>query len=106
MSSSTNGAAPSDEALMARVQQGDADAFGELYDRHALRAFRVARAICHDAGRAEDAVQDGFLAIWTSRAHFDPRFGSFKSWSTSIVRNRAIDSNRAAAVRPPMQPAE
>ena len=91
---------------MARVQQGDADAFGEIYDRHAGRAFRVARAICHDAGRAEDAVQDGFLAIWTSRARFDPQSGSFKAWSMSIVRNRAIDSNRAAAVRPPLQRTE
>lgn len=91
---------------MARVQNGDADAFGELYDRHAARAFRVARAICHDPGRAEDVMQEGFLAIWTSRARFDPANGSFKVWSTRIVRNRAIDSHRAAGARPPLQPAE
>jgi RNA polymerase sigma-70 factor, ECF subfamily len=106
MSPSDNGSAPSDETLMARVQAGDADAFGALYDRHAVRAFRIARAICHDAGRAEDAMQDGFLAIWASRAQFNPENGSFKAWSTSIVRNRAIDSYRAAAARPPLQPAE
>ena len=106
MALSPNGSAPSDEALMARVQNGDTDAFAELYDRHAVRAFRVARAICQDSGRAEDAVQEGFLAIWSSRAHFRPENGSFKAWSMSIVRNRAIDSYRAAATRPPLQPFE
>lgn len=91
---------------MARVQNGDTGAFEELYDRHAGRAFRVAQAICRDAGLAEDATQDGFLAIWTSRTRFDPGNGSFKAWSMSIVRNRAIDSRRAAAVRPPLQTTE
>lgn len=101
-----NGSAPSDEALMARVQNGDTDAFAELYDRHAVRALQVARAICADAGRAEDAVQEGFLAIWHSRGRFRPENGSFKAWSMSIVRNRAIDSYRFAASRPPLQPTE
>ena len=77
---------------MARAQTGDTDAFGELYDRHAVRAFRVARAICHHTGHAEDAVQEGFLAIWASRAQFSPENGSFKAWSTGIVMNQAIDA--------------
>lgn len=85
---------------MARVQSGDTGAFAELYDRHAARALRVARAICVDAGRAEDAMKDAFLAIWTGRAQFDPARGSFKAWSMSIVRNRAIAPNRAAVGRP------
>lgn len=106
MSPSPNGSMPSDEELMTRVQSGDTDAFAELYDRHAVRAFRVARAICADAGRAEDAVQDGFLAIWSSRAQFKPRNGSFKAWSMRIVKNRAIDSHRNAAARPPLLPTE
>lgn len=82
---------------MARVQNGDTDAFAELYDRHAVRAFRVARALCPDAGRVEDAVHEGFLAIWAGRAHFCPENGSFRAWSMRIVKNRAIDSCRAAA---------
>jgi RNA polymerase sigma-70 factor (ECF subfamily) len=92
MSLSPNGPAPGDEALMARVQNGDTDAFAELYDRHAVRALRVARAICHDTRRAEEAVQEGFLAIWDSRAEFSPANGSFKAWSMRIIQNRAIDA--------------
>lgn len=92
MSLPINGSAPSDEALMARAQNGDTGAFGELYDRHAVRAFRIALAICDDTGRAEDAVQEGFLAIWADRAQFSLENGSFKAWSIGIVMNQAIDA--------------
>ena len=91
---------------MARARDGDTDAFAELYDRHAIRAFRLAQAICRDTGRAEDAVQEAFLSIWDSRARFRPEQGSFKAWSMRIVKNRAIDSRRGAAARPPLQAAE
>jgi RNA polymerase sigma-70 factor (ECF subfamily) len=91
-----------DEELMARAQGDDAEAFAQLYDRHATRAFRVARAVCGDASRAEDAVQEGFLAIWRNRASYQPRTGTFQAWSMKIVRNRAIDSSRRAATRPPL----
>lgn len=88
---------------MGRAQRGDTDAFATLYDRYGERAFRIARAICRDRGRAEDAVQEGFLAIWRSRDSFQTVGGTFKAWAMRIVRNRAIDSTRRAAVRPPIQ---
>lgn len=91
----------SDERLMRRVQTGDTEAFEQLYDRHAVRAFRVARSVC-DASRAEDAVQEGFLSIWRSRESYRPESGSFQAWSMRIVRNRAIDAARRDAARPPL----
>lgn len=106
MASSPNGSRPSDQTLMARTQDGDCEAFAQLYDRHAVRAFRVAQAICGDPGRAEDAVQEGFLAIWNSRTQFHAANGSFQAWAMKIVKNRAIDSYRAAAARPPIQASE
>jgi RNA polymerase sigma-70 factor (ECF subfamily) len=90
----------SDEALMVLAQADDALAFAELYGRHADDARRIAGGICHDLGGAEEAVQDGFLSIWKSRAEYRPQRGSFKVWSMRIVRNRAIDSYRVAASRP------
>ncbi len=92
-----------DEALMIRAQADDTDAFAELYDRHAVLAFRIARAICRDHSRAEDAVQEGFLAIWRSRASYRPDAGSFRTWSMMIVKNRALDSSRHLGARPPAQ---
>jgi RNA polymerase sigma-70 factor (ECF subfamily) len=90
---------------MARVQGDDAVAFRSLYDRHAEGALVVARAVCRDAGRAEDAVQEGFLSIWSGRSDYRPASGSFRAWSMRIVQNRAIDSVRASAARPPAQAA-
>lgn len=93
---------PTDEQLMRRVQDGDQRAFAALYDRHAGRAYRVARRACNDAGRAEDAVQEGFLSIWRGRAGYRPQAGSFQAWAVAAVRNRAVDIVRldAAARRP------
>ena len=90
----------SDEALMGRVQADDTEAFAELYDRHSGRALRVARAVCRDAGRSEDAVQDAFLSIWRTRSTFRPATGSFQAWAMKIVQHRAIDSARREASRP------
>jgi RNA polymerase sigma-70 factor, ECF subfamily len=93
----------SDDALMARAQAGDTTAFGLLYDRHAARGLRVARAICRDLGSAEDVVQESFLAIWRGRASYRPGTGSFQAWAMTIVKNRALDSLRSTAVRPQTQ---
>ena len=89
----------SDETLMRRVQDDNVEAFEQLYDRHAVRAFRVARSVCDSTGRAEDAVQEGFLSVWRSRANYRPESGSFQGWSMKIVRNRAIDATRSEAAR-------
>lgn len=89
----------SDETLMKRVQDDNVEAFEQLYDRHAVRAFRVARSVCDCTARAEDAVQEGFLSVWRSRTHYRPESGSFQGWSMKIIRNRAIDAMRSEATR-------
>jgi RNA polymerase sigma-70 factor (ECF subfamily) len=89
-----------DEALMRRVQANDHAAFAELYDRHAVQAFSVARSVCRDTRRAEDAVQEGFLSVWRSRARYRRGQGSVRAWTMMIVRNRAIDSYRNVSARP------
>lgn len=92
---------PSDSELLRRVNAGSTAAFAELYERFAARAFRVARAICRDRGTAEDAVQDGFEAIWKSRATYREDRGSAAAWALSIVRYRAL---AITAMPRPVQP--
>jgi DNA-directed RNA polymerase specialized sigma24 family protein len=57
-----------DAMLMAEVQAGRRGALGELYERFAVRAYRVAFSVCRDRECAEDAVQDAFLSMWSARA--------------------------------------
>lgn len=93
----------SDEELMHRVQtREDVAAFGSLYDRHATHAYGVARSVCGDRSRAEEAVQEGFLSIWRRRARFRPEGSSFRAWSMTVIRNAAVDRARydAAGTRP------
>ncbi len=80
----------SDTALMTSVQAGGRAALGELYERLALRAYRTALAVCHDRDCAQDAVQDAFLSMWSSRSTYNASRGPVSGWAMSIVRHRAI----------------
>src|SRR5271167_97735 len=79
-----------DAVLMRELQAGERRALGELYDRFAARAFRIALAVCHDRDCAQDAVQDAFVSMWFSRATYQPARGSVVRWVMAIVRHRAI----------------
>jgi len=70
---------------------GNQDALLELYDRYAGLAYAVAMRVLGDPARAEDAVQEAFLKIWTNASSFDPRKGSLRTWLITAVRNRSID---------------
>lgn len=90
----------SDAALMRRVRDhDDARAFAALYDRYAATAHRVACSVCARSDRAEDVVQEAFVAIWRRRSTFRCQSEGFAAWALTIVRNRAIDAARAEAAR-------
>lgn len=80
-----------DELLMSQVKRGNVDAFDVLYHRYNARAYRVARSICHDKGRAEDAIQEAFISIWKGRASYRSQRGTVAAWLLTAVRYRAID---------------
>lgn len=83
-----------DAQLMDEVSSGNFDAFAELYDRYCQRAYGVAMSVCGDEGRAQDAVQDGFLSVWKTSASYHPQRGSVAGWLLTVVRYRAIDLAR------------
>jgi len=79
-----------DAVLMREVQAGERHALAELYDRFAPRAFRTALSVCHDRDCAQEAVQDAFVSIWSSRSTYQAGRGSVMGWAMTIVRHRAI----------------
>jgi RNA polymerase sigma factor (sigma-70 family) len=81
----------SDEALVALVARSDADALAELYDRHGRLAYGLAFRVLRDRSLAEDAVQDGFLAIWRTAARFVPERAKASTWILTLVHRRAVD---------------
>jgi RNA polymerase sigma factor (sigma-70 family) len=81
----------SDEALVALVARGDENALGELYDRVGRVAYAIAFRILRDERLAEDAVQEGFLAVWRTAAAFRPERAKGSTWIVTLVHRRAVD---------------
>jgi RNA polymerase sigma-70 factor, ECF subfamily len=61
-----------DAELVARLQDGDLDTLGELYDRYRLTVYRTALAITRDPAAAEDILQDTFLRLHTYAGRVNP----------------------------------
>jgi RNA polymerase sigma-70 factor (ECF subfamily) len=90
-----------DEELMPWIAKKDPEAFEVFYDRHGGAGYSLAYRILGDRTAAEDCIQEAFISIWKSGARFDPTRGSVRSWTLSIVRNRAIDALRSKAGKAP-----
>ena len=71
----------SDEALVALVARGDERrARGAARPRRGRVAYGIAFRILRDDRLAEDAVQEGFLAVWRSAATFRPERAKVSTW--------------------------
>jgi RNA polymerase sigma-70 factor (ECF subfamily) len=90
-----------DEELMPWIAKKDPEAFEVFYDRHGGAGYSLAYRILGDRSAAEDCIQEAFISIWRSGAHFDRTRGSVRSWTLSIVRNRAIDALRSKSGKAP-----
>ena len=79
-------------------QGGDGAAFEMLYSRLAPQLGGYLRALCRDAARAEDLLQEAFLQVHRSRrTYLPPR--PVKPWIYAIARNVFLMSRRAAGRR-------
>ncbi|WP_022923475.1 RNA polymerase sigma factor SigM [Serinicoccus marinus] len=82
-----------DLALLRRHQDGDTEAFGEIFRRHRDRMWAVALRTSRDPEVAADAVQDAFLNAFR-------RAGSFRgdsqvtTWLHRITVNACLDRLR------------
>jgi RNA polymerase sigma-70 factor (ECF subfamily) len=61
-----------DAPLILRLQAGDLDALGELYDRYRWVVYRTALAITRDPDVAEDILQEAFLRLHAYAASVKP----------------------------------
>jgi RNA polymerase sigma-70 factor (ECF subfamily) len=81
----------SDEALVALAARSQQAALAELYDRYGRIAYGLALRVVRDQALAEDAVQEGFLAVWRTAARFVPERGKASTWILTLVHRRAVD---------------
>lgn len=85
---------PSDEELMARVQQKDPDAFTELVNQFERELFNYLRRYLGNAEMAEDVAQNTWILIFRKRMQYT--LGrKFRPWMYAIATNAAKDKLRA-----------
>jgi RNA polymerase sigma-70 factor, ECF subfamily len=85
---------PSDEDLMAGIQQRDAMALETLMQRYRrLLKSAIMRTVNDDAG-AEDVLQECFLELWKQADHYSPTKGRPLAWLMTLGKRRAIDHLR------------
>ena len=89
-----------DGELLQRVGTRDREAFDELWRRFARPVFGLALRRLRDRGRAEDATQETFAAIWRGAATYRPERGPGAPWLYKVAGNAVVDQLRKR-VEPP-----
>jgi RNA polymerase sigma-70 factor (ECF subfamily) len=88
-----------DEALMARVAQGDRQAIALLFERYQLKVYRFVLRWVGNSATAEDIVSDVFIELWRHAASFEGRSRS-STWILAIARNKAVSAMRRRIDQP------
>jgi len=82
-----------DEQVMLKYQEGDAQAMEELLRRYRNPIHSFAYRLSQDAVEAQDIAQEVFLKIHQFRAHYTPS-GKFSTWIFSITHNICVSRLR------------
>lgn len=87
-----------DRDLLARLHDGDHDAFNTIFRQWYEPVVRSANRVLHDAGIAEELAQDVFLEFWRRRETLAPD-SSVAGYLMQAARNRALNHLRHLAVQ-------
>jgi RNA polymerase sigma-70 factor (ECF subfamily) len=83
------GTAPLATNLIKRAQEGDADAFGALFEAHRSRIYSVCLRMTSNGAEAEDLTQDTFLQVFRKINKFRGD-SAFSTWLHRIAVNTVL----------------
>lgn len=89
--------------VILRCQQGDRQAFEEIFNEYRDDVFRFAYLVVRDLSLAQDVTQEAFLKVFRSVGKFQFR-SSFKSWLYRVVVNEAITLMRRRRIKEDLDP--
>jgi RNA polymerase sigma-70 factor, ECF subfamily len=87
------------QAQLACVALGDRAAFERVYRATSAHLFGVALRILNRRDAAEEVLQEAFVSVWRQAGGYQAATSQPMTWLISIVRNKALDVLRSAAVR-------
>jgi RNA polymerase sigma-70 factor (ECF subfamily) len=89
----------SDEALMARVCEGNMEALACLFRRYARAVRAISYRALRDSSEADDMVQEVFLRVHHHCKKFDSSKGAARFWILQMAYRRAISRRRYLTCR-------
>ena len=87
-----------DVRLMLRVRDDDAEAFGELVERHQDRLVSVLSYQVGQRELGEELAQEAFLRVYRARKRYEPG-AKFTTWLFTIANNLALNARRGLGRR-------
>ena len=93
------GAGPDEDAFtVAAAARGDRRAFERLYRKHVGPVHALCLRLAGPRERAEDCVQETFIAAWRALPRFESR-SRFSTWLHRIAVNTVMGRQRGLAAR-------
>jgi len=86
---------PSSEDLMARIAEGDEDAFEILVGRHQTSILNLIYRFIGDRTQAKDFSQEVFLKVWQAARSYEPK-ARFTTWIYQITVNLCLNELKSA----------
>lgn len=86
--------------LVARVAEGDRDAFRRLYDLYADQVYGLVRYVTRHEQTAEEVTQETFIKLWRKADSYRSGRGKFSTWLLTVAKRTAIDRLRRENRRP------
>jgi RNA polymerase sigma-70 factor (ECF subfamily) len=88
----------SSEELMARIAEGDEEAFEILVTRHQTQVLNLIYPFLGDRTQAKDLAQEVFLRVWQAAKTYEAK-AKFTTWIYRIATNLCFNELKAARRR-------
>ncbi|HEY4496819.1 MAG TPA: sigma-70 family RNA polymerase sigma factor [Candidatus Paceibacterota bacterium] len=85
-----------EKKIIRKAREGEANAFGLLYDHYLERIYRFVLLKVSHREEAEDLTHLAFLKAWERIGEYQDQGFPFGSWLYKIARNTIIDHYRSS----------
>lgn len=96
----------SDAELVTRTKDGDAEAFGLLYEKYVERIYRYIRVRVTEQTIAEDITENVFLRAYEAIERYQERGHAFSSYLYRVGQNLLVDHYRMKKEEAPIEVAD
>lgn len=78
------------EGLVAKLQEGEEEAFSELYKSTYSWVIKMISARV-DRSEIEDCAQQVYITLYNNISMYDPEERKFKAWFSRLIKNKCVD---------------